>query len=202
MSKRIFDLFVVLLTAPFWLPMLAAIAVLVRWKLGNPVLFRQKRPGLHGRPFEIIKFRSMRDLRDAEGRLLPDLERMTSCGRWLRASSLDELPELINVLKGEMSLVGPRPLLLQYLERFTPRQLRRHDVLPGLTGLAQVNGRNAITWEEKFELDLEYVNRRSLLLDLRILLTTIAVVFGRRGINKNGAATMPEFFPTHQDPES
>lgn len=191
--KRLFDLLVLFLTLPVWLPLLAGVALLVWWKLGSPVLFRQRRPGLGGRPFELRKFRSMTDARDAQGRLRPDAERLTPWGRWLRASSLDELPELLNVLRGEMSLVGPRPLLLQYLERYSPRQARRHEVRPGLTGWAQINGRNALSWEEKFELDVWYVEHQSLWLDLRILLRTVGKVLRREGITREGEATTCEF---------
>ena len=191
--KRLFDLAVLALTLPVWLPLLAVVALLVRGKLGSPVLFRQRRPCLGGRPFELRKFRSMTDVRDAQGRLLPDSERITPWGRWLRASSLDELPELLNVLRGEMSLVGPRPLLMQYLERYSPRQARRHDVRPGLTGWAQINGRNALSWEEKFELDVWYVEHQSLWLDLRILLRTVGKVLRREGITLEGEATTREF---------
>ena len=195
MPKRLFDLIAVLLTAPLWLPVLAAVAVLVRVKLGAPVFFRQQRPGRHGEIFELIKFRTMRDTRDPAGRLLPDAERLTAFGQWLRASSLDELPELWNVLKGEMSLVGPRPLLIQYLPRYNARQARRHEVRPGLTGLAQVMGRNALDWEQKFEWDVRYVERQTLWLDGRILLLTVKAVIGRKGISAQGEATMPEFDP-------
>jgi lipopolysaccharide/colanic/teichoic acid biosynthesis glycosyltransferase len=195
MLKRAFDVLAVLLTAPLTLPLLAFVALLVRVKLGSPVFFRQPRPGLDGRIFEIVKFRSMLDACDATGRPLPDAERLTRFGRWLRASSLDELPELWNVLRGDMSLVGPRPLMVQYLPRYNARQARRHEVLPGLTGLAQVMGRNALTWEEKFEWDVRYVETRSFVLDLRILFLTLKAVLLRRGINAEGDATMPEFDP-------
>lgn len=191
--KRLFDLVAVVLTAPIWLPVLAVLAALVRVKLGSPVFFRQKRPGQGERIFELVKFRTMTDARDASGEFLPDADRLTPFGRWLRSTSLDELPELWNVLKGEMSLVGPRPLLVQYLERYSPEQRRRHAVPPGLTGWAQVNGRNALSWEEKFAHDVWYVDHRSLLLDLRILLLTVWQVLGRKGISAAGDATMPEF---------
>ena len=194
--KRTFDLVAVLAAAPLWVPLVGIIALLVRAKLGSPVFFRQKRPGLHGAVFEVIKFRTMRDDRDATGRLLPDAERLTAFGRWLRASSLDELPELWNVLRGEMSLVGPRPLLVEYLPRYSARQARRHEVRPGLTGLTQINGRNALTWEDKFEWDVRYVETRSFWLDLKILMRTLKTVFFREGISAAGDATMPEFKPS------
>lgn len=174
-------------------PFLAVIVVLVRVKLGSPVLFRQKRPGLQSRPFYVIKFRTMTDQRDASGQLLPDDVRLTPFGRFLRRLSIDELPQLVNVLKGELSLVGPRPLLMQYLERYSPEQARRHDVPPGITGWAQVNGRNAISWEEKFRLDVWYVDNRSFWLDLKILWMTVQKVFWREGISQSGQATMEEF---------
>lgn len=169
------------------------LALLVRFKLGAPVLFRQQRPGLHGRPFTLYKFRTMTDARDAEGALLPDAERLTSFGHFLRSTSLDELPELFNVLKGEMSLVGPRPLLMEYLPRYTPEQQRRHEVRPGLTGWAQVNGRNALSWEEKFALDVWYVEHCSFWLDLKILVLTTGKIINREGISQPGHATMEEF---------
>ena len=172
---------------------LIALAAAIRWKLGSPVLFRQQRPGLSGRPFWLLKFRTMTDARDAGGVLLPDAQRLTAFGRFLRGSSLDELPELINVLKGEMSLVGPRPLLMQYLDRYTPEQARRHEVRPGITGWAQVNGRNAITWEEKFKLDVWYVDNWSLWLDIKIIAMTIWKILKREGISQPGQATMEEF---------
>lgn len=194
--KRAFDLLAVVLTAFFWLPLLAVVAFLVRVKLGTPVFFRQKRPGRHAEIFELIKFRTMTDARDADGRLLSDAERLTPFGRWLRSTSLDELPELLNVLRGEMSLVGPRPLLMQYLARYDARQARRHEVRPGLTGLAQVMGRNQLSWEEKFEWDVKYVEQQSLWLDLTILGRTVAAVLFRRGISAQGEATMSEFNPS------
>ena len=191
--KRGFDLLLVCLTAPAWLMGLGLVALLVRKKLGAPVLFRQTRPGRHGRLFTLLKFRTMSDARDRAGQLLPDAQRLDAFGRWLRATSLDELPELFNVLRGDMSLVGPRPLLVQYLARYTPEQARRHDVRPGITGWAQVHGRNALCWEERFAMDLWYVEHRSLWLDLGILGRTVARVLKREGINAPGVATMPEF---------
>jgi lipopolysaccharide/colanic/teichoic acid biosynthesis glycosyltransferase len=174
------------------LPLLVLIG-LVRQKLSGPVFFRQIRPGLHGKPFEMVKFRTMTDQKDPDGQLLPDSVRLTPFGRFLRATSLDELPELWNVLKGEMSLVGPRPLLMEYLPLYTPEQARRHEVRPGITGWAQVNGRNAISWEDKFKLDVWYVDHRSLRLDLRILCLTVKKVLMRDGISAAGEATMPMF---------
>ena len=191
--KRCFDLLLVILFIPIWVPVLAVVALLVRLKLGTPVLFRQKRPGLNGEIFELTKFRTMRDARNADGELLPDSERLTSFGRLLRASSLDELPELINILKGEMSLVGPRPLLIEYLPLYSEVQGRRHDVPPGLTGLAQITGRNARDWTEQFAWDVTYVESRSLGLDLKILVLTVWTVFQREGISAQGEATMPKF---------
>lgn len=193
--KRIFDLVAVILAAPLWLPLLLLLGVVVRVKLGAPVLFRQKRPGQGEKIFELMKFRTMTDARDAAGALLPDAARLTPFGGWLRASSLDELPELFNVLKGEMSLVGPRPLLVHYLPRYSAEQRRRHEVPPGLTGWAQVNGRNALTWEQKFALDVWYVEHRSFWLDWRILFRTVWRVVAREGISATGEATMPEFRP-------
>jgi len=197
-SKRIMDLFVSAMALLILSPILIFLFLLVWVFLGWPVLFSQARPGLHGTIFNLYKFRSMRDLRDANGNLLPDELRLTSFGRFLRSSSLDELPELFNVLKGEMSLVGPRPLLIAYLERYTPEQARRHEALPGLTGWAQVNGRNALTWEEKFALDVWYVDHRSFWLDIRILFMTLLKVFKREAINTPGSATSPEFMGTQE----
>ncbi len=174
-------------------PLMIFLAVAIRWKLGSPVLFRQQRPGLGGRPFWLLKFRTMTDARDADGNVLPDDQRLTAFGRFLRAASLDELPELFNVLKGDMSLVGPRPLLMQYLDRYTPEQARRHEVRPGITGWAQVNGRNAITWEEKFRLDVWYVDNWSMWLDIKIIAMTIWKILKREGISHPGQATMEEF---------
>jgi lipopolysaccharide/colanic/teichoic acid biosynthesis glycosyltransferase len=186
---------------------LVIIALLVRLKLGVPVLFRQKRPGYRTKIFELIKFRTMRDDCDARGHWLPDEMRLTPFGAWLRSTSLDELPELINVLRGEMSLVGPRPLLVEYLGRYTSEQTRRHEVLPGLTGWCQINGRNALTWEQKFALDVWYVEHRSIGLDMKILFRTVGQVFARHGISAQNHATMPEFKPAnstgiHQNSES
>ncbi len=191
--KRFLDI-VLSLTAIICLsPVLLITALLVRCKLGSPVIFRQQRPGLNGKIFGLCKFRSMTDERDADGNLLPDEVRLTSFGKKLRATSLDELPELFNILKGEMSIVGPRPLLVQYLPLYNEEQRHRHDVLPGLTGLAQVNGRNAITWEKKFEYDVEYVRNLSFLMDVKIILMTVGKVFHREGISSETSATM-EFF--------
>ncbi|MBA3888914.1 MAG: sugar transferase [Gemmatimonadaceae bacterium] len=192
-GKRLFDIIAVLLAAPLWVPALGVVAVVVRWKIGAPVLFRQVRPGLDGRPFEMMKFRTMTDGRDVSGALLPDAERLTPAGRRLRSTSLDELPELLNVLRGGMSLVGPRPLLVSYLPRYAVHHRRRHEVRPGLTGLAQVSGRNSLTWPDRLDLDVEYVERCSLALDLRILGRTVSAVLGRRGISAEGEATMAEF---------
>ena len=174
-------------------PLLAAVAIAIRVALGAPVLFRQVRPGLHGAPFTILKFRTMRNLTDAGGQPRPDGERMTGLGKFLRSTSLDELPELWNVLKGDMSLVGPRPLLLEYRELYTETQARRQNVRPGITGWAQVNGRNAISWEQKFELDVWYVDHQSLWLDLRILAMTIERLFRRHGITQEGHASTEPF---------
>ena len=184
---KLFDLVLVILTSPLWLFVMAVTGLSVLIVLGRPVFFRQERVGRGGRPFRILKFRTMRE---GEG---TDAERLTRFGRFLRASSLDEVPELINVLKGEMSLVGPRPLPVRYLPRYTPEQNRRHEVLPGITGWAQIHGRNALDWEAKFRYDVEYVDRRSLFLDLRILFLTVFQVIAPRGISAAGEATMSEF---------
>jgi lipopolysaccharide/colanic/teichoic acid biosynthesis glycosyltransferase len=197
-AKRAFDVAAAALGLLLAAPLLGAIALAVRLRQGSPVLFRQRRPGLHGRPFELVKFRTMRDGDGPDGRPLPDAERLTSLGRFLRATSLDELPQLWNVLNGDVSLVGPRPLLMQYLPRYSPEQARRHDVLPGITGWAQVNGRNAISWEQKFALDVWYVDHWSLALDAKILLMTIARVLARSGVSQRGHATMPEFMGTER----
>jgi lipopolysaccharide/colanic/teichoic acid biosynthesis glycosyltransferase len=191
--KRLLDFVVAFLTLLALALPLLLVAWQIRRKLGSPVLFKQRRPGLHGRPFTMVKFRTMTDERDPDGVLLPDVQRLTAYGGFLRASSLDELPELWNVLCGDMSLVGPRPLLLAYLSRYTPQQARRHEVRPGITGWAQISGRNALSWEEKFRLDVWYVDHQSLWLDLRILLITIWKVIRREGISAAGEATMAPF---------
>ncbi|MGH7508098.1 MAG: sugar transferase [Gemmatimonadales bacterium] len=193
MMKRVLDAAGAGLGLVLLSPLLLAVAATIRCFLGPPILFRQLRPGLHGRPFTIYKFRTMRDAFTPAGQPLPDAERLGWFGRALRRTSLDELPELWNVLRGEMSLVGPRPLLMEYLPLYTAEQARRHDVLPGITGWAQVNGRNAVSWEERFRLDLWYVEHRSLRLDCRILMRTIRHVFARTGISQTGQATMERF---------
>ncbi len=193
MIKRVFDVLVSAVALLVLLPVVVAIALLVHRKLGSPVFFRQTRPGKDGKPFQMIKFRTMLDAVDAQGNLLPDLERMTSFGQFLRSTSLDELPELWNVLKGDMSLVGPRPLLMEYLPLYSKEQYRRHEVRPGVTGWAQINGRNALSWEEKFKLDVWYVDNRSFWLDLKILLLTVKKVFAREGVSADGEATMSKF---------
>lgn len=192
-GKRVFDLGLALPALILFTPFLVLIAISIRLKIGPPVLFRHRRPGMHGKSFTLFKFRTMTDSRDANGNLLPDAERLTDFGRFLRSTSLDELPELFNVLCGEMSLVGPRPLVMQYLDRYTPEQMRRHEVKPGITGWAQVNGRNALTWERKFELDVWYVDHQSLWLDSRILALTLWKIFKREGISEPGQATAQEF---------
>ena len=193
MFKRVMDVAIaLLLLLALSLPMLF-VAIVVRWKMGAPVLFRQIRPGRNRRPFELMKFRTMNDETDSQGNVLPDEARLTPAGRWLRRLSLDELPQLFNVLRGDMSLVGPRPLLMEYLPLYTPEQARRHAVLPGITGWAQVNGRNAVSWEERFRLDVWYVDHQSLWLDLRILWLTLLRVLRAHGINEPGAATMSKF---------
>lgn len=191
--KRLVDL-IVASTAVLLLGLpLLALAMVVRTKLGRPVFFTQVRPGLHAKPFKMVKFRTMTDERGPDGQLLPDAVRLTPFGRWLRATSLDELPELWNVLKGDMSLVGPRPLLMEYLPLYSTQQARRHEVRPGITGWAQVNGRNAISWEDKFKLDVWYVDHRSLWLDIKILWLTVKKVLVRDGISAAGEATMSRF---------
>jgi sugar transferase EpsL len=198
-GKRALDLG---LTIPALLvlgPVGLAVGSLVRVKLGAPILFRQRRPGHDGRLFELVKFRTMTDARGPDGKLLPDEQRLTPFGQLLRRTSLDELPTLWNVLRGEMSLVGPRPLLVQYLGRYSPEQNRRHDVLPGITGWAQINGRNALTWEEKFDLDVWYVDHVSLRTDLAILFKTVSAVLDQRGISADGHVTMPEFMGSQDD---
>ncbi|WP_310467828.1 sugar transferase [Sphingomonas sp.] len=191
--KRLFDLLAASFALVLLAPVLLVVAVLVRIKLGAPVLFRQVRPGLHAAPFTVLKFRTMLDAAGPDGQPLPDSERLTPFGRFLRASSLDELPELWNVVKGDMSLVGPRPLLMEYVPLYTPEQARRHAVRPGITGWAQVNGRNALSWDEKFALDLWYVDHHNFWLDLRILWQTVVKVVARHGISAEGEATMPRF---------
>lgn len=205
MVKRFFDILLSAAVLVVVSPLMIVFALAIRWKMGSPVLFRQVRPGLHGRPFTHYKFRTMIDQRDRYDNLLPDAERLTPFGQFFRRTSLDELPEFWNVLKGDMSLVGPRPLLMQYLGRYTPAQARRHEVKPGITGWAQVNGRNAITWEEKFALDVWYVDNRSFRLDLKILAMTAWKVLKREGISAEGEATMPEFMgsvPTSGKPDN
>ena len=194
--KRPLDFLLALLAVILLSPILLATAVLVRVKLGSPVLFRQERPGRYGRIFRLIKFRTMTDARDADGMLLPDADRLTPFGRKLRATSLDELPELFNVLRGDMSLVGPRPLLVRYLPRYNAHQARRHEVRPGFTGLAQIHGRNAISWEEKFDWDVKYVDHVTFTGDCRILLATVKTVFSHEGISSGTSATMEEFMGT------
>ena len=192
-AQRSLDLIGALAGLVLLAPLLGASALLVRLRLGAPVLFRQTRPGLHGRPFTLYKLRTMTDARGAQGDLLPSTQRLTPLGRWLRSTSLDELPELINVLAGDMSLVGPRPLLMRYLDRYSPEQARRHDVKPGITGWAQVHGRNALGWEERLALDCWYVDHRTLWLDIRILALTLLRVLQRDGISPVGRDIMPEF---------
>ncbi len=194
--KRLFDTVVALLALLVLSPVIALLALSVRLALGAPVFFRQVRPGKQCTPFEMIKFRTMRDATDASGRLLPDAERLTAFGKFLRSTSLDELPELWNVLKGEMSLVGPRPLLMEYVPLYSPVQVRRHEVRPGITGWAQINGRNAVDWDERFRMDVWYVDNQSFLLDLRILMLTVRKVVVREGISAAGEATMPKFTGT------
>lgn len=193
MIKRTFDLLASTSALLVLSPVLLGVAYMVRKNLGSPVLFRQVRPGMHGKPFEMIKFRTMLDAVDAQGNVLPDDVRLTSFGRFLRSTSLDELPELWNVLKGDMSLVGPRPLLMEYLPLYSPEQARRHEARPGVTGWAQINGRNAISWEDKFRLDVWYVDNQSLWLDIRIIFLTIKKVLVRDGISAEGEATMSKF---------
>lgn len=192
-GKRLFDLILVIPALCPLLPLLLIVAVLVYLKLGAPILYRQQRPGWNGDPFTIVKFRTMIDAVDIKGNPLPDAQRLTPLGRFLRSTSLDELPELFNVLHGKMSLVGPRPLLIEYLERYTPAQMRRHQVKPGLTGWAQINGRNNLTWEQKFALDVWYVDHLSFWLDIKIIMLTIWRLLQRDGINHPGHVTMEEF---------
>jgi lipopolysaccharide/colanic/teichoic acid biosynthesis glycosyltransferase len=197
--KRLFDFLVALCAILALLPVIVVVAVLIRFKLGSPILFTQDRPGLNGKTFKMMKFRTMLDGKDKQGNLLPDDERMTPFGAFLRSTSLDELPGLFNVLKGDMSLVGPRPLLVQYLPLYNAEQARRHNVRPGITGWAQVNGRNAISWEQKFKLDVWYVDNQSLLLDFKILLLTVKKVFVREGISADGHVTIEPFKGSNND---
>jgi len=198
--KRLFDLVAAISLLIILSPLLILIGIMVRMRIGSPALFRQTRPGLRGSPFTIYKFRTMTDERDDEGNLLPDGKRLTLLGRFLRKTSLDELPELFNVMKGDMSVVGPRPLLMQYLDRYTSEQARRHEVRPGITGWAQVNGRNAISWDEKFKLDVWYVDNMSLGLDMKIIAITIWKILKREGINQPGQTTAEEFKGATQKP--
>ncbi len=191
--KRLIDVLASALGLVVLSPLLFVLWLMVRRRMGSPALFRQMRPGLHGRPFEMIKFRTMRDATGPDGQPLLDAERLTDFGRWLRATSLDELPELWNVLKGQMSLVGPRPLLMEYLPLYTPEQARRHEVRPGITGWAQINGRNAVGWDQKFALDVWYVDRHSLWLDVKIIALTLRRIVQRDGISAPGSATMEKF---------
>ena len=191
--KRCLDFLLSLAALIILSPVLLLVAILVRCKLGSPILFKQERPGLHEKIFCMYKFRTMTDAKDADGNLLPDAMRLTKFGKLLRSTSLDELPELFNILKGDMAIVGPRPLLVQYLPRYNERQHHRHDVRPGFTGLAQVNGRNSISWPEKFEWDVRYVENVSFLMDLRIIAKTVKVVLKRDGISSETSATMEEF---------
>ncbi len=206
--KRAFDIIVSGVALAALAPVILATAIAVRRALGTPLLFRQVRPGLNGRPFELVKFRTMREAYDPSGRPLQDSERLTRFGRFLRSSSLDELPQLWNVLRGDMSLVGPRPLLVDYLPLYSSEQARRHEVRPGITGWTQVNGRNALSWDEKFRLDVWYVDNRTFLLDLKILLLTVRQIFKPRGISAAGHETMPMFTGSkppaqnHEAPES
>jgi sugar transferase EpsL len=200
--KRIFDL---VLTVPGLIlisPLLLIVALMIWLTEGRPIFFTQQRPGYKGQLFTLYKFRTMRQETDEDGNLLPDARRMTKLGHWLRSTSIDELPECFNVLRGEMSLVGPRPLLVQYLDRYTPEQMRRHDVLPGITGWAQVNGRNALSWEDKFRLDVWYVDHWSLWLDVKILAMTLWKTLRREGINQPGQATAAEFMGSADDPQA
>ncbi len=198
LAKRLLDLLVASVLLVLLSPLTGLIALGILMVMGRPVLFRQVRPGYRAKPFTLLKFRTMKDARDAEGHLLPDSERLTAVGKLIRRLSLDELPQLWNVWRGEMSLVGPRPLLMEYLDRYTVEQMRRHEMKPGITGWAQVNGRNALSWEERFRLDVCYVDHWSLGLDLKIIFKTIRSVLLREGISQNGHATMPEFMGSNR----
>ena len=200
--KRLFDFSAALIALLLLLPVLLILALIVRLKLGSPVIFKQQRPGLHGKPFFMYKFRTMTDEKDSEGNLLPDDQRLPHFGELLRSTSLDELPEFLCVLKGDLSIVGPRPLMMKYLPRYTSQQARRHEVRPGITGWAQVNGRNNASWEEKFEFDVWYVDNWNLWLDFKILLKTVAQVVLRKDINQDGQATAEEFMPAEQQSQA
>lgn len=191
--KRAIDVALSFLAIIVLSPVMFIVAILVRIKLGTPVIFKQERPGLHGNIFTLYKFRTMTDAKDQNGRLFPDEDRMTDFGRRLRSASLDELPELFNILKGDMAFVGPRPLLVKYLSRYSQRQKRRHEVMPGLTGYAQINGRNSLSWEERFEMDIWYVDHINFILDVKILFKTVSIVLKKDGINSETSATMEEF---------
>jgi len=191
--KRFFDWIVALVLLVVFLPVLCLVSLLVRIQLGQPVFFRQERPGLYGKPFSLLKFRTMTDACDENGQLLPDAQRLVRFGRFLRNTSLDELPSFLNVLRGEMSLVGPRPLLMEYMDLYNPEQMRRHDVKPGITGWAQIHGRNTLSWLEKFEHDIWYVDNNSFLLDIKILLMTVVQIFKHAEVNQEGQATMAKF---------
>ena len=191
--KRILDLFIIVISSPIWITIFFLIAIIVRFKIGKPILFSQPRVGLRGKVFTLKKFRTMSDEKDADGKLLSDEKRLSPFGYWLRSTSLDELPTLWNVIIGDLSLVGPRPLLIEYLPLYNSRQLRRHDKMPGITGWAQINGRNSISWEEKFELDIWYIENYNFILDVRILIITIKKVISRDGISSKDNATMPKF---------
>ncbi len=199
MLKRLFDIIIASIALILLSPLYAIVFYKVKKNLGSPVLFRQVRPGLHGKPFEMIKFRTMKDAVDEQGNPLPDSERLTPFGQMLRSTSLDEMPELWNVIKGDMSIVGPRPLLMEYLPLYSPEQAKRHDVRPGMTGHAQVNGRNAISWEEKFNLDTWYVENQSIWLDFKIMLKTVKKVIAKDDINEAGEVTMTKFTGTKTD---
>lgn len=200
--KSLFDRILAILALIVLSPVVAVLIILIRYKLGTPVLFKQMRPGFKGKAFTIYKFRTMNRKADANGNLLADAERLTAFGHFLRSASLDELPELINVIKGDMSLVGPRPLLMKYLERYNDHQYRRHEVKPGITGLAQVNGRNSLNWEEKFDYDVWYVDHANFLLDIKIMALTVIQVLQRKNINETNGTTMSEFSPVKQSDDS